>query len=426
MFWRAAQAVCLALAFAVCGCDQKGTQADSESASGQASKVSPESQSPTAPKATAAQPTRQSANTAPQGNTAGPRWTCAQPTIDFGEVWAGTMIKKTFEFRNEGTETLRILKAKPRCSCSVADNYTKAVEPGATGLMPFVLKTDSKHGKVNEWLTIDTNDPVRPVMKITLTGVVKTVCELEVVSDYTHDQEVARFAEAQDPSAKPPEFPRKSKAYFSRIEADDYLHRVIKMRNTSGQPLSLTPHPLPANARFIIDCKETVVGEEFELTVSSNGPFPEGTTSVPITFKTNIEDQPFFRVFAYAYVPPRIEVRPTKIVFEPDRPSRLEREIQIANNGTTPFEIVSIACSEPRFNLRLDPPDPADPKKRIVRLTIPSKSFRIPEYGELVEIKITDAEMPVIRLDVLPSLKRGPTPRPPDKPLQLHPGQMPP
>jgi hypothetical protein len=339
--------------------------------------------------------------------------------FDFGEVWTGTTVKHEFTFRNTGSETLYIQKPKPRCVCSVAEGYSKEVPPGETGIMPFVLKTKNKpHGPANEWLTIDTNDPTRPVMKMTLKGLIRDVCRPEVVYDALHE-----WNKASGKATRPI---KKLKASFGKIKSDDRLYRVIKLRNTSGRPLELALIPPPANARFQVELKETNPGEEFELTVSGEPPWPQGRWSMPIQFRTNVPEKRVYGFGASARVPPRVEVVPEKIVLNQKLNPTKMRRIKIINNGTTPVEVISIATSHPQYDVKLLPRDPSEPKEEVIEIRFPGgTAYEPPPYGELIEIRTNDPERELIQIYVLPRSKAPREPRPPEKPLELHPVPIP-
>jgi len=48
-----------------------------------------------------------------EAQTSGPKFTVENPKIDIGEVKAGSDAVATFVFHNEGTEDVKIIKAKP-------------------------------------------------------------------------------------------------------------------------------------------------------------------------------------------------------------------------------------------------------------------------------------------------------------------------
>jgi hypothetical protein len=199
---------------------------------------------------------------------------------------------------------------------------------------------------------------------------------------------------------------------------------VLALRNTSGQPLALTLLPLPANSRFQAALQETVPGEEFELTVICEPPIPVGSWRTSIRFQTNIPDQPTYTIRAYAQVPTRVEIIPHKIVIDQSTFRTTERKIRIVNHGDTPVELVAIATSDPRFEFVYKAPHPIDPKTQFITVKFPGEKYEPPSYGEVIEIRTNDPEWEVTQILVLPSMKRPPTPRPPDNPLILHPVEI--
>ncbi|HKQ47385.1 MAG TPA: DUF1573 domain-containing protein [Phycisphaerae bacterium] len=345
--------------------------------------------------------------------TTGPKWQ-AETFYDFGEVWAGVTVTKPFEFKNVGNEPLRILEAKPRCSCSVAENYTREVLPGQAGVIPFKLDTTAKNGRVDETLAIKTNDPVNPEMVLRLVGVVKMICRVEVIHDGAVRENSPELMKI-----------RAAGGHFGRVTADQKLERLLRITNLSGSPLTLQPISTPsAESRFRTHFKETKPQQEWELTIRGDPPFPEGSSTDQLLFKTNIPSYETYQIKISAYVPPRVEVIPQKIVIDPAYPPVATRIVRVNNNGNTPLEITAIAASDPSFHLSLMPVSPSQPTTRAVQVIIP-QDYRPPEYGEFVRINTTDKERSQIDIPVLPDMYKPPTPRPADKPLTFHSGSMP-
>lgn len=363
----------------------------------------------------------------PPSSAAGPKWEIENVVYDFGAVWAGKEVRHPFEIRNVGDQTLNIDRPKARCSCSAAESYSRQVPPNGTGVIPFLLKTTNKVGPVNEWLTIGTNDPLRPEMKIWMRGIVKTVCTPEVIAD----ESIAAGARG----APGIEVLKKRKAHFGNITSNQSLYRVIRLTNATDAPLSLELLDAPrailkVNSKsemipnpFQASIEEVEPGQVFELTVTGKPPFQVGTTTMGINFKTNIPDQPYYAMAATAYVPARIEVRPYKIVTNLQANTKL-RTIRIVNNGTTPFKITSFATSDPTYRLRRVPTKPSERNTDKFELMLPPGNYIPPSYGEVVRFETTDAEKPIIDIPVLPDLRKPPTARPANLPIQWTPGKQ--
>ncbi len=355
------------------------------------------------------------AGAASAAGSGGPRWVCAEPVLDFGQVWEGATVQRDFIFENTGTEVLKIGKPKAHCSCSTTPNYTKEVPPGGSGVIPFVLKTANKpYGPLTEYLTVETNDPESRSVKIYLKGFIRNVVEPEVVYDALYEREKS--------AGKSPSPVAQMKAAFGRIGAKDRLHRVIKLRNTSGEPLTLTMTPPKPPPPFEVEMAETISGQEYELTIRAEPPIPVGHTSAQIVLQTNVAERPTYAMWINTYVPPRIEVSPPeKMLIDPVNYPQKERQIRIVNNGASPVDVVGISTSDPQYGITLKARDPGKPNEQVIHIELPGgDKYRPPTYGEIIEIRTTDAEVPIIKITIVPSLDPL-APRPPGKSLTMHP-----
>jgi hypothetical protein len=352
----------------------------------------------------------------------GPRWVCDQPVIDYGKVWVDTVVQQTFTFRNAGNQVLTLGKPLARCSCSSATDYPKEVPPGGTGKITYMLKTERKpYGPCVEYITVPTNDPVNPKPQITLQGFIFTAIDPVVVYDAVYER--AKIAG----KLPLPEEPTKQGALFGRVKSDDRLERVIKLNNTSGRPLTLTMQPVSPGVPFQIELQQPAPDQEYQLVVKMDPPIRVGQWYTVVNLQTNIPEQPVYQVYVAAEVPPRVEiVPPGKIVIDQDMYPQKERRITISNHGTTPVNVLAISTSEPRYGIQLLPRDPAKPEDQVINIALPGgSSYRPPPYGEMIEIKTNDAEVPLIQMQILPSLSTPVAPRPADKPLQMYPVAVP-
>lgn len=347
----------------------------------------------------------------------GPSWVAEQVVFEFGEVWAGDNVTYPFRIMNEGTETLKILEAKPRCSCSVAEGYAKEIAPGGSGFIPFKMNTTGKKGSVDEYITIKTNDLQRPEMTLRLRGVVRQLLDIEVVAD-------AQAAADANPKAALEKI-KASQMNFGLIKADERLQRTCRLKNASGRPLILKLHPVtPEGSRFTAEFQETAPGEEYLLTVTGDPPFPIGNTQAKVPLETNIPGRPLFHVVINTYVPSRIDVMPPMIAVDPTLPFIQERTISVTNYGTTPMEITGLAATNPDIKLVLLPKLDGAPNVHQIKVTLPPKPYAPPAYGDALKFDTTDAERGTIEVKIIPSISRAAIPRPPEAPLIWHPSPL--
>lgn len=92
---------------------------------------------------------------------------------NFGEVKAGTALNHTFEFENQGDDTLRVHSVKASCGCTTT-KYDKVIAPGEKGEVTLAIAdTKNYQGEVVKGATVTTNDPDQPTFRLTLRATFK-------------------------------------------------------------------------------------------------------------------------------------------------------------------------------------------------------------------------------------------------------------
>jgi len=92
--------------------------------------------------------------------------------LDFGEVASGKIVDINFEFENAGTDMLVIKNVIPSCGCTTAALAKKEFQPGEKGTIASKFNTGGYNGKVIKTITVTSNDPQTPEIRLTLSGTV--------------------------------------------------------------------------------------------------------------------------------------------------------------------------------------------------------------------------------------------------------------
>jgi hypothetical protein len=344
----------------------------------------------------------------------GPGWYIEDTVFDFGEVWAGTVVVHEFYFRSTGTVPVHIVEARPRCACSISDNYTREAPPGTLGVIPFRLDTTTKAGNVDEALMIKTDDPARPELVLRMTGRVRAVCELEILDDDTWK------GVAISPDALA--IAKKAGGSLGTLKPDQHVRRVLRMRNTSRLPLDLRLLNPPATGPFRVEFREIEPHQEYELTIIGVPPYQSGHNNLDLAFSTGIAEQPKYSVWVNGYLPKRLEVMPEQVIVDPAYPGQETRNIVFRCHGFPVATLHRVETSDPNLLVELVPLRSSG--QSLVRVTLPSLDWRPPPYGEVIRLHVGDKEQPIIDVPVVPYFNRAPDPRPADKPLVFYPGRM--
>jgi len=88
------------------------------------------------------------------------------PNFDGKDLLKGELCKAVFEIKNTGVSQLEI-RAKSTCGCTAA-KYDHFIEPGKTGKVEAILNTSSLRGKVQKRIAVETNDPKKPKLDLTI------------------------------------------------------------------------------------------------------------------------------------------------------------------------------------------------------------------------------------------------------------------
>jgi hypothetical protein len=96
-----------------------------------------------------------------------PRIRARNPTVDLGVVPVGKHAEARFALENAGSDMLKILTVEPGCSCTLVE-FDDAIAPGQVGYVRAVLDTTQLLGPVTKGILVNTNDPDRRQILLTL------------------------------------------------------------------------------------------------------------------------------------------------------------------------------------------------------------------------------------------------------------------
>lgn len=300
---------------------------------------------------------------------------------DFGPVWVGPPLKHAFKIKNEGDAPLVISKVKPSCGCTIAGDYPKKLDPGQEGEFPFSMMSTKLRGPFDKGITISTNDPVTPELRLKLKGDVK------------------RYVEVVPTSAN-----------FGKITSQEPQERVINITNNTDNPLKLTLVP-STEGKFKYELVEKSPGKQFDLHVTATPPFEEGTLKSTVMLTTNVEAQKDLQVEVMATVPTRLEVQPSVVTLTAPRSDSapaaegLARVIKFTNYGKTPTKVLEATVDDPTVTVSVTERKAGE--AYTIQVQIPP-GFVPPPEGRTITLKTDDAQKPVITVPIQ-AIAAGPT-----------------
>lgn len=100
------------------------------------------------------------------GVLAAPKIRVERVTHNFGQVEEGIEVSTNFIIHNDGDRPLQIYETKSTCGCTLASLKKRVVSAGATEALKVVMDTSMKQGLVTKEITVKSNDPKRPVLRL--------------------------------------------------------------------------------------------------------------------------------------------------------------------------------------------------------------------------------------------------------------------
>lgn len=98
-----------------------------------------------------------------------PRAVLPFTSYDFGDVYRGEPIRQLFVVRNEGEANLIIKGVEPGCNCEIVE-ADQIIPPGKEGTVQIEINTSSSIGPLIKIVTLNTNNPEQPHMRLTLSA----------------------------------------------------------------------------------------------------------------------------------------------------------------------------------------------------------------------------------------------------------------
>ena len=295
-----------------------------------------------------------------------------EETHDFGPGWVGPPLKHSFKITNAGDAPLEITRVKPACGCTIAGTYPKTLAAGETGEFPFSMASNKLRGHFEKAITIGSNDPVTPELRVKLKG------------------EMKRYVDVTPPSAN-----------FAKITSQEAQERIVNITNNTDNPLKLTVE-LPADSKFKAEVVEKTPGKQFDLKISAVPPFEPGNLRTTITLKTNIPEQNEVTVDVNGLVPDRLEIQPTVISLKPsrgggDETTGVSRVIRFTNYGKEPVKVLEATVDDPTVTVNVAERKVGE--NYTIQVQMPA-GYTPPSTGRTITLKTDDKEKPTITVPI--------------------------
>jgi len=92
--------------------------------------------------------------------------------LDISQVRLGATVQRVVVIKNEGKQPLQIKALQPNCSCLKTEVQPLEIKPGAQANLTITFLAEGRKGTQHKAITLYSNDPVRPVQRLSVVAVV--------------------------------------------------------------------------------------------------------------------------------------------------------------------------------------------------------------------------------------------------------------
>jgi hypothetical protein len=303
------------------------------------------------------------------------------PIYDFGRIRSGPDVEHDYWFTNTGTGPLEILRVKPSWGCTVAGQFDRIVQPGASGKIPIKISTAHGSGPVNKSIVVNTN-----------------IVGTDALVSLQLKGEIWQAIQATPTSAA-----------FGRItssEADKGAVRKITIVNNTEEPLKLS-EPKSTNPKFSAAIAPTADGKKYELTITLIPPLVAGNNNGNIEIETGVKEVPKLTVPVYAYITAPVDVTPTALSVPPSRSATLTRQFYVRSNVDKAIKVTNLACTSP--DITMDLADVKDAKTFRLTITVPA-TYKPRAGGDQITFNTDDPAVPLVTIPITETAPVRPMP----------------
>jgi hypothetical protein len=107
----------------------------------------------------------------------GPSIFFPEPEWDFGKIKEGEKAEHVYIVENRGSDILVINNVKASCGCTAAQPSVSQIPAGGKAEIKASFDSRNRTGQQIKHITVESNDPVRPVVELKLTGFVEEIAK---------------------------------------------------------------------------------------------------------------------------------------------------------------------------------------------------------------------------------------------------------
>jgi hypothetical protein len=313
-----------------------------------------------------------------------PKLFVAERALDLGSVIQGDKKPMAWVLENRGRADLVIKRIKSDCGCAVVElkEAEKVIPPGGSLTLRGEFLSAGRRGPQSKRITVYTNDPVEPELRLSLKVTIKLIFELKPSSGVLNLRSIQRGNSASHT--------------LDVIRSKDMpAVEILSIEGRPGGPFSFRHEPF-------VDERKSISGCRVFVTVSREAPI--GPISESATLKVKVgETERERKITVRANITGELSFRPV-ILDTTRKPRPLRRghtlaAVTIQSEAGAPFAILDIDAG-PLFSVSLEGSGGKPNSSTYeIRLTVKDDAPAGP-FGTLLTVRTDSLDQPFIRIPV--------------------------
>lgn len=173
-----------------------------------------------------------------QPEAAAPKAVAVEDFFDWGSIRQGDVVEHKFQLRNTGTADLLIKKVTSSCGCVAAVASANTIPPGQTGEVSAKFDSAGRQGPSRKTVSVFTNDPTTPELKVALGGFITT--DVEVTPNKLNLGDVLKGQKSSIKFKLHVKDPARTKVSSVRLEDPQFAIKLVEGNAESDGEYELT------------------------------------------------------------------------------------------------------------------------------------------------------------------------------------------
>jgi hypothetical protein len=251
------------------------------------------------------------------------------------------------------------------------------VPPGQEGKITLTVKTADLHGLVQKTATVQSNDPAKPMMTLTLKATIKQLIDIQP-----------------------------SPFINIRVSKGEPVQGTVTLVNNGNSPLKILDVK-SANPEFTTKVKALEQGKRYELQAKLNSKTPTAPArfNTTLTVTTNNEKQPELHIPVMAAIVARVEASPDRLTYRIDLASidknpqnsyMLNRSVMVRGQEQG-FKVTKVESTLPFVQLELTAPTQQGMPYSVKVSLVKDKLKKGPFSGDVI-VRTNDKEFAELKI----------------------------